>query len=67
MPIALDSFHWCGRFVAEGDEVPASDPVVKACPGLFRSAPKVEQATAAPGEVRQVAKRVAKAAKKAVG
>lgn len=69
MPVARDSFHWCGRFVAQGEELPASDPVVKALPDLFDrgTSSTVEQATAAPGEVRNVAKRVAKAAKKVAG
>ena len=37
--------------VAEGELLSASDPVVKANPGLFEV--PVEQATAAPGEKRK--------------
>lgn len=34
---ALTSFHAPGRFVASGDKVDASDPVVKGREGLFET------------------------------
>lgn len=51
-----------GTFVRKGEKFAADDPIVKAHPLAFqaddprevRSAPRVEQATAAPGERRQV-------------
>lgn len=55
--------------VKQGEHWPASDPVVKAQPGLFSDDPRyglrytaepagpVETATAAPGEQRQVRRR----------
>jgi hypothetical protein len=41
------------RVVRAGEVLPATDPVVKANPKLFRPSTSVEQATAAPGERRK--------------
>lgn len=49
--VALDDGAY--RVVAAGEVLAASDPVVKANPGLFEPAGEAaEQATAAPGERR---------------
>jgi len=59
--VALESFVGLvgseDRFVREGDLVRASDPIVRKFPKFFAPAiatdePRIEQATAAPGEKR---------------
>ena len=53
MPVALDTFHAFGRLIVRGEELPATDEVVKKFPTLFSGVTRsVEQATAAPGEKR---------------
>ena len=46
---ALTSFHALDRFIAEGEQVDAADPIVKAFPTLFTvqaEAPKPRKAVA---------------------
>ena len=56
-PLALltpiEPFFWGQRFVAVGEVVSPDDPVVKDREHLFKPI-EVEQATAAPGETRNV-------------
>ncbi len=51
------AFFAGSRFVAEGEEVDAKDPVVKGREALFVADAVVEQATAAPGEKRTTTRR----------
>ncbi len=61
----IEPFFWGQRFVAKDEIVSSDDPVVKGREHLFKPI-EVEQATAAPGEKRNVAipKKVTKKAKK---
>lgn len=52
MPTARTSFSTGRRIVRRGQTVAADDPVLKGREHLFR--PSVEQATAAPGEQRDL-------------
>jgi len=58
--VATQSFVWrpTGRHVRKGQVVDGSDPVVAATPDWWWRA-EVEQATAAPGERRNVKRRKA--------
>ena len=61
--LVLQSFFARGRFYAAGSTVDVGDPIIKGREALFvavdgpRASVPVEQATAAPGEVRNVAKK----------
>lgn len=57
MAVALTSFHALERFVAQGDELANTDPIVAAFPSLFEASP--------PAEARKVLGKKAPAAKKA--
>lgn len=58
---AVQSFHAGNRrLVRRGDLVPANDPVIKGREALFAPYDAVEQATAAPGELRNIVRRKAK-------
>lgn len=59
---ARSSFAALGRIVTIGTVLDTSDPIVRQYPALFEadaSAPVVEQATAAPGEVRTTPRKTA--------
>ncbi len=49
----IESFFWGQRFVAQDEIISSDDPVVKGREHLFKTV-EVEQATAAPGETRNV-------------
>ena len=63
----IEPFFWGQRFVAQDEIISSDDPVVKGREHLFKAI-EVEQATAAPGETRNVTvpkKTVKKPSKKA--
>lgn len=61
---ALHAFHANGRFVADGDEVPADDPIVSGREALFET---VDDAPEKPKAPAKKAAAVKKAAPKADG
>lgn len=61
----VEPFFYGTEFIPAGRVYRDDDPLVRKFPSMFRPAEPVETATAAPGEVRAVARPVKKAAKRA--